>query len=106
MDMNERVERLEEIAQKTTDELYALSLDVGIIKATCATKADLAEMKAELASMKENGATKKELADLRAELMTALAEVKASIIMWVVSAIFLAQLLPGLLSKLGIFGPP
>lgn len=44
-----------------------------------------------LGILKANSATK-----------TDLAEAKSAIIMWTVGAIFLAQVLPGLLSKLGL----
>lgn len=44
----------------------------------------------------------KELAVIRAEMKANIAEAKNSIIMWVVSAILLAQLLPALLKKLGL----
>jgi hypothetical protein len=81
MDMNERVEILEAIAEKTAERLFALERDVAIIKATGATKVDLAELKSELKSD--------------------IADAKSSIIMWVVSAIFLAQLLPSLLKHFG-----
>lgn len=57
--MEKRIEKLEA-------DVAAIKIDLGILKATSATKSDLAET-------------------------------KASIIMWVVSAIFLAQLLPAIL---------
>jgi DNA-binding ferritin-like protein len=76
-DINERVDRLEEIAEKMAERLFALERDVAIIKSNYATKADLAELKADIAAA------------------------KASIIMWVVTAIFLAQLLPALLNRFG-----
>ena len=62
--MEQRIEKLEA-------ELTAIKIDLGILKANSATKADLAEA-------------------------------KGAIILWVVGAIFLAQVLPGLLSKLGL----
>ncbi|MET0266292.1 MAG: hypothetical protein ABW202_11805 [Duganella sp.] len=62
--MEQRIEKLE-------SELVAIKVDLGILKANSATKADLAEA-------------------------------KATIIMWVVGAIFLAQLLPGLLGRFGL----
>jgi hypothetical protein len=80
--MEERVQRLESTAEKTADRLSAIELDVAILKATGATKTDIAE--------------------LRTELRTAIAEAKTSIILWVVSAIFLAQLLPAVLKKFGL----
>ncbi|MFL6674001.1 MAG: hypothetical protein ACJ8LG_12015 [Massilia sp.] len=80
--MEERVQRLESTAEKTADRLSAIELDVAILKATSATKTDIAE--------------------LRTELRTAIAEAKTSIILWVVSAIFLAQMLPAVLKKFGL----
>jgi ABC-type metal ion transport system substrate-binding protein len=80
-DINDRVDRLEAIAEKTSERLLALERDVAIIKSNYATKADLAQ--------------------LRAELKVDIAEAKVSIIMWVVTAIFLAQLLPALLKRYG-----
>lgn len=44
----------------------------------------------------------KDLAVLRAETKAHISEAKNSIIMWVVSAILLAQLLPALLKKFGL----
>ena len=69
--MEKRIEKLE-------SSLAAIELDLGILKATCATKSDLAELKA------------------------AVSEVKSSIILWVVTAVILAQILPGLLKKFGL----
>jgi ribosome-interacting GTPase 1 len=88
MDMNERVEKLEVMAEKTSDRLYALERDVAIIKANGAMKADIAELKADIA-------------ELKGELTSAIAQAKTGITLWVVSTIFLAQVLPMLLSKLG-----
>lgn len=59
-------EIMEKRIDKLASDVAAIKLDLGILKATSATKADLAET-------------------------------KAAIIMWVVSAIFLAQLLPAVL---------
>jgi hypothetical protein len=42
------------------------------------------------------------MAELKAEIRVAVAEAKTSTIMWVVSAIFLAQLLPALLKSFGV----
>ncbi|MES2323401.1 MAG: hypothetical protein V4633_14140 [Pseudomonadota bacterium] len=72
-----RVRRLEQVVDKILDRLTALERDVAVIKATFATKSDIAELKLEIADVK-----------------TRMAESKSAIIMWVVSAIFLAQSLP------------
>lgn len=81
-DMEPRVAKLEALAEKTNDRLVAIERDVAIIKSNYATKEDIAA--------------------LRGEMKTAVAEAKNSIIMWVVSAILLAQLLPSILKKLGM----
>ncbi len=81
-DMEPRVAKLEALAEKTNDRLVAIERDVAIIKSNYATKEDVAA--------------------LRGEMKTAVAEAKNSIIMWVVSAILLAQLLPSILKKLGM----
>jgi hypothetical protein len=79
--MNERVDRLELLAEKTAERLFALERDVAIIKA--------------------NGATKVDLAELESGLKSDIADAKSSVIVWVVSAIFLAQILPSLLKHFG-----
>ncbi|MEO7493865.1 MAG: hypothetical protein ABIT83_20555 [Massilia sp.] len=58
---------------------------------------DVAAIKIDVAVIKANGATKLDIAELRAEMRTTVAEAKTNIVLWVVSAIFLAQLLPSLL---------
>lgn len=70
---------MEKRIEKLEADMAALRLDVGIIKANGATKSDIAEAKA------------------------AVSEAKSTIIMWVVTAIFLAQILPPLLKKFGIY---
>ena len=80
--MEQRVAKLEALAEKTNDRLVAIERDVSIIKSNYATKEDVAA--------------------LRGEMKAAVAEAKNSIIMWVVSAILLAQLLPSILKKLGM----
>jgi ABC-type metal ion transport system substrate-binding protein len=92
-DLNDRVDKLEAIAGNTAERLLALERDVAIIKTNYATKSDLAELKSEL---------KSDLAEVKAEIKVAVAEAKTSTIMWVVSAIFLAQLLPALLKNFGV----
>ncbi|TFW34193.1 hypothetical protein [Massilia horti] len=72
--MDDRVKMIE-------GRLFALERDIAIIKATGATKTDLAK--------------------LRSELKTAIAEAKSGIIIWIVSAIVLAQVLPMLLKRIG-----
>ncbi|MBC7490078.1 MAG: hypothetical protein H7240_09120 [Glaciimonas sp.] len=56
-------------------------------------EADLTAIKIDVAVIKANGATKSDIADVRAVV----SEAKTSIIIWSVSAIFLAQLLPSIL---------
>jgi hypothetical protein len=61
-------------------------------------ESDLTAIKIDVAVIKANGATKSDISDTK----TALSEAKSSIILWVVTAIFLAQLLPALLKRFGI----
>lgn len=68
---------MEQRVEKLASELAGIKLDLGVLKATSATKADIAETKATIA------------------------DARSTIIVWVVGAIFLAQLLPGLLGELG-----
>jgi ABC-type metal ion transport system substrate-binding protein len=96
-DINDRVDKLEAIAENTAERLLALERDVAIIKTNYATKADLAELKSEL---KFDLAEVK--AELKAEIKVAVSEAKTITIMWVVSAIFLAQLLPALSKNFGV----
>lgn len=69
--MDQRVAKLEALAEKTGERLGVLERDIAVIKSNYATKEDVANA-------------------------------KNSIIMWVVSAILLAQVLPVLLKKLGL----
>lgn len=76
--MEVRVAKLEALAEKTVDRLILIEKDTAIIK----TQMD---------AFTKHYATKADLT-----------EAKNSIIMWVVSAILLAQLLPALLKKFGL----
>lgn len=80
--MDQRVAKLEALAEKSGERLGAIEKDVAVIKV-------------DLASFKQEAfrafATKADVS-----------EAKNSIIMWVVSAILLAQLLPALLKKFGL----
>lgn len=80
--MDARVSKLESIAEKTSERLGAIEKDLAVIRG-------------DLASFKQEAfrafATKADVA-----------EAKNSIIMWVVSAILLAQLLPAMLKKFGL----
>ena len=70
--------RMEKRIEKVEAELAAIKLDVGIIKATCATKSDVAELRATMSA------------------------VKIGIILWIVITVVLPQILPGLLKKFGL----
>ena len=73
-DMGPRLDKLEAIAEKTGERLTAIEKDIAVLKANSA-----------------HYATKADVADA-----------KNGIIMWVVSAILLAQLLPAILKKFGL----
>lgn len=77
-DMESRIAKLESITEKTGDRLFMIEKDLAIIKS-------------QMDGFIKHYATKADLT-----------EAKNSIIMWVVSAIMLAQLLPTLLKKFGI----
>lgn len=76
--MEARVVKLEAIAVKTDERLASMEKDIAVIKS-------------QMDNFAKHYATKADLT-----------EVKNSIIMWVVSAILLAQLLPAILKKLGL----
>lgn len=69
-DLEARVGRLEA-------DVTSIKVDLGVIKATMATKTDIAQLPAELTAVIEKS--------------------KTSIILWVVSVVILGQLLPSLL---------
>lgn len=77
-DMEARITRLENIAEKTAEQLHAVDVR-------------LAKIETRLETFATTFATKADVSDA-----------KNSIIMWVVSAILLAQLLPALLKKFGL----
>jgi ABC-type metal ion transport system substrate-binding protein len=62
-----------------------MKTDVSILKT------DVADLKVDMAVVKSNYATKADVL-----------EAKNSVIVWVVSAVFIAQLLPGFLKKFGL----
>ena len=76
--MEARIGKLETLVDKVVERLGPLERDVAVIKSNYATKADIADVRAQIA------------------------DAKNSIIMWLVSAILLAQILPTLLQKFGI----
>jgi hypothetical protein len=95
MNTETRIEKLE------ADEA-GQTADLALIKANYATKDDITELKIMFTQLENRfSETRTELkADMKihsAETRAQIAEAKSSIIMWTVSAIFLAQLLPSLL---------
>jgi len=80
---------------KLEADLTAIKIDLAVIKTNGAAKSDIADLRA---------VTKSDIAELRAvtkvdvaELKTAIADAKSAIVMWVVSVIVLAQVLPSIL---------
>lgn len=84
---------LEARVAKLESDVAAIKLDVAVIKAQGATKADIAELRTELKS------------DIAA-LKTAIAESKSTILLWMVSVVFLGQILPSLLKLISEYIPP
>lgn len=83
--MEARVAKLETLAEKTGERLSAIE--------TRLTRIDV---------KLDQHSTKEELAALRGDMKASIAEAKNSIIMWVVSAVLLAQVLPAILKKFGL----
>ena len=78
--MDNRIESLERRMDNVEADIVAIKLDIAVLKATSATKADLAK--------------------LEGELKSAIAGAKAVVIIWVSSAVILAQVLPAILKLL------
>ncbi|MTV37953.1 hypothetical protein [Duganella radicis] len=72
-------------------EQLSIKVDIAVLKETCATKVALSEMESRLRT---------EMAEMESRLKTQIAETKSTIIIWVVSSVFLAQLIPALLKYL------
>lgn len=76
--------------------VFGIGLDVAVLKSTSATKSDLTELEArmhvEFAELRADVRTQGK--ELRLELQASIAQSQNNIILWVVSFIFLAQLLP------------
>ena len=80
-----------DVAVMKTD-LAALKLDVGDLKTDVgALKTDVFTLQMDVGVIKSNYSTKADVS-----------EAKATIIMWVVSAMFVTQLLPAFLKKFGL----
>lgn len=75
--------------------------DKGMEARIARLEADVIAIKIDVAVIKANGATKVDIPELSGEIKAQIAEAKTAIILWVVGAIFLAQLLPQLLPMAG-----
>jgi hypothetical protein len=83
--------QIEKLAADEADHKVELAL----LKANYATKDDIAELKIMFAKL-ENQFSETRI-ELKSDIHTQIAEAKASIVTWSLTAIFLAQLLPALL---------
>lgn len=84
MNTAKRIDKLE-----VDDESHKATL--AYLQANCATKDDILELKLRITELDNK------FVELKSELRAQIAEAKASIIQWVVTAVFIAQLLPALL---------
>jgi hypothetical protein len=84
-DMETRITKLEALAEKVSERLNGIDRDLAVLR-----------------SESRHFATKEDLARVEGGLQAKIAESQNKVIMWVVSAIFLAQLLPALLKKFGL----
>lgn len=88
--------RMESRLSNLETRVFGIGLDVAVLKSTSATKSDLTELEArmhvEFAELRADVRTQGK--ELRLELQASIAQSQNKIILWVVSFIFLAQLLP------------
>ena len=97
--MEPRITRLEALSDITVQRLGHIETDVALLKTDVGVlKSDVFTLKMDVHAIKSNYATKADIGELKA----AIGEAKASIIMWIVSAMFIAQLMPTFLKKLGL----